>query len=55
MGLKTSDALIAAMCVDCHRELDQGTLYNKEERRELWNEAYIRTVQALIEQGKLRP
>ena len=53
MGLKNSDALIAALCVDCHRELDQGRTMSRDERRDFWNRAYIRTIQALIERGRL--
>lgn len=54
MGLKTSDALCAALCVDCHRELDQGKTMSKEERRDFWNRAYVKTMQALIEGGTLK-
>lgn len=53
MGMKTSDALIAALCVDCHRELDQGRDMSKAERRDMWNRAAVRTYQALIESGVL--
>lgn len=54
MGLKTSDALIAALCVDCHREVDQGKNLERWERRELWDRAFIETMRQLIEAGKLR-
>lgn len=53
MGLKVSDALCAALCDRCHRELDQGGSMTREERRDMWNRAYIRTMQALIESGRL--
>lgn len=53
MGLKTSDALVAALCVECHTELDNGKRLTREERRDMWNRAYINTIQALIEQGRL--
>lgn len=53
MGLKTSDALLAALCSDCHRELDQGKDMSKAERRDMWNRACIRTYQALVESGVL--
>lgn len=53
MGLKTSDALVAALCADCHTELDSGNRLTRDERRDMWNRAYIKTVQALIEQGRL--
>ena len=53
MGLKTSDALLAALCSDCHRELDQGKDMSKAERRDMWNRACIRTYQTLVESGAL--
>lgn len=53
MGMKTSDALIAALCVDCHRELDQGKDMTRDQRRAMWDRAYVRTAQALIESGEL--
>jgi hypothetical protein len=55
MGIKVSDALCAALCVECHRELDQGKDMKRQERHEMWDQAYIRTVQLLIEQGHLKP
>lgn len=53
MGIKTSDALIAALCPECHRQLDQGKLLDREERRAMWDAAYIKTMQLLIESGRL--
>jgi hypothetical protein len=55
MGIKVSDALCAALCVECHRELDQGKDMSRHERHEMWDQAYIRTMQTLIEQGHLKP
>jgi hypothetical protein len=53
MGIKTSDALVAALCPMCHSELDQGKGMTREERRDFWNRAYVKTMQALIEGGYL--
>lgn len=53
MGMKTSDALLAALCDECHRELDQGRDLSREERRDMWNRAAIKTYQELIETGRL--
>jgi hypothetical protein len=53
MGLKVSDARCAALCVDCHRELDQGTKMTREERRQFWRDAFIMTVVRMIERGLL--
>lgn len=49
MGMKVSDALVAAMCHRCHTELDNGNSYSRDERRDCWNQAYIKTMQYLIE------
>lgn len=53
MGIKVSDALVAAMCFRCHQSLDQGAAMTREERRETWNRAAIGTYQALFERGIL--
>ena len=54
MGLKNSDALVSALCYQCHHELDNGMKLNKDERRALWDQAYIKTIQFLIEQEILK-
>ena len=54
MGMKTSDALLAALCDVCHRELDQGKAMSRDERRDMWNRACIKTYQALVETGVLK-
>lgn len=51
MGIKVSDALCAAMCSSCHFELDNGKSLSKEDRRTMWNRAYIGTMQYLWEHG----
>jgi hypothetical protein len=53
LALKTSDALIVALCPDCHTFLDQGNM-EREERRAMWDRAYIKQIQALIERGVLK-
>lgn len=54
MGLKVSDALVAALCDRCHAEIDSGRTMTRDERRDFWNQAYIKTAQALIERGLLK-
>jgi hypothetical protein len=53
MGLKVSDARCAALCPICHRELDQGASMTREERREFWKDAFIKTIVRMIERGVL--
>ena len=52
MGLKVSDALVAAMCYRCHMELDQGK-GTREVKRQMWNQAYVNSIQYLIENNTL--
>jgi hypothetical protein len=54
MGIKVSDALVAALCVRCHYELDQGKSWTRDFRRAIWNQAYIKTMQYLIENEVLK-
>jgi nitrite reductase/ring-hydroxylating ferredoxin subunit len=54
MGLKNSDALVASLCHKCHFELDNGKDLSKEDRRYMWDQAYIRTVQTMIENNILK-
>ena len=53
LALKTSDALVVALCPACHHDLDQGGDMTKTERREFWDRMYIRQMQVLIETGQL--
>ena len=48
-GLKAPDSMTAALCHKCHSILDNGKSLSKIERREMWNNAYIKTMKALIE------
>ena len=51
-GVKADDNHIAALCLKCHWEIDQGNKMTKEERKEKWLLAHKRTVKALQDQGK---
>ena len=53
IGHKTSDAMLAALCNRCHYEIDYGKDLNREEKREIWDKAYRRTMRALIERELL--
>ena len=48
-GLKSSDAMIAALCYNCHMEIDQGSKLNKQQRIDIWEEAHRKTIKRLIE------
>ena len=53
MGLKAPDSMVAALCHKCHYELDNGNKLTKEEKKKLWDQAYIKTMKALIEREML--
>jgi hypothetical protein len=53
-GIKASDEYTAALCQTCHAELDSGAGLNKEQRRDLWQIAYQKTVNKL-KAGNLWP
>ena len=46
-GIKADDNLVAALCLRCHYEIDQGSKLSKEERMEKWLKAHSKTVNAL--------
>jgi hypothetical protein len=54
LGLKAPDSLVAALCHSCHHELDNGNKLSKEEKRHFWDQAYIKTMQYLIEKELLK-
>lgn len=43
-GIKAHDYRIAALCHICHHQIDQGFTWNKEQKREVWEEAHRKTV-----------
>jgi hypothetical protein len=42
-GIKASDIYTAALCLRCHYEIDQGPNLSKEQRKEMWTNAHIKT------------
>ena len=49
-GIKADDNLVAALCLKCHYEIDQGKTLSKQERQDLWQKAHQKTVAALQDQ-----
>ena len=47
-SLKASDIYTAALCLQCHFQIDQGRDLTKEERKEMWLKAHQKTVEALV-------
>ena len=54
MGIKACDSQIFPMCHACHRELDQGGLFTKEERRVYERDAVDGTRRLLRISGQWR-
>jgi hypothetical protein len=54
MGIKVSDALVCSLCYVCHHELDNGKTLTKDERRDMWNRAYKKTMQEFFERGWIK-
>ncbi len=50
---KADDSLVAACCVACHHELDQGKTMTRDERRAELDRAIVLTVKALARAGRL--
>jgi hypothetical protein len=48
-GIKADDNLVAALCLKCHYEIDQGAKWSKVERQEAWQKAHEKTVQLLLQ------
>lgn len=51
MGIKAPDCWCVPLCVDCHREFDQGTQWDKATKRELMDIWIILTILALAQEG----
>lgn len=54
MGQKAHDCFVAALCIRCHAELDQGKNLSADERQQMWESAFRKTLVALFEQGKIK-
>jgi hypothetical protein len=53
MGIKAHDCFTAALCQSCHQELDQGKNLSRNEREDLWMDAWKKTILKLFERGLL--
>lgn len=43
-GIRASDEFTAALCIEHHYEIDQGSNLTKQQRLDMWNEAHQKTV-----------
>jgi hypothetical protein len=54
IGIKTDDCLTAAICSDCHFQIDNARYMTRQERRSEMDRAIVLTVGKLVESGKLK-
>lgn len=54
MGMKAPDCWVVPLCVECHREFDQGKSMSKQDKREMMDEWIIQTILKLVSEGKVR-
>ena len=55
LGMKTDDCATAALCHECHHEIDNGKNLTREERRDLMNRYIVLTLIQLVRMGKVKP
>ncbi|EJS8537512.1 hypothetical protein NWH84_001214 [Salmonella enterica] len=55
MGVKTDDCAMAAICQECHHEIDNGSHLSREVRWCLMNRAIVLTVIKLVRCGLITP
>lgn len=53
-ALKAHDCYVAALCFECHSELDQGKSMSREEREAMWNAACVLTYGWLMRDERLK-
>jgi hypothetical protein len=54
MAIKSHDCYSAALCVTCHSNIDQGSKLSYQERKELWEAAWRKTILVLFESSLIQ-
>lgn len=54
MGIKAHDCWTAALCQECHHEIDNGRNLSRAQRKARIDEAIIRTLAILVEEGRVK-
>ena len=54
LALKAPDCWTVPLCMDCHREFDQGRELTKVQKRELMDEWLILTIRELASRGLVK-
>lgn len=55
MGLKVDDSLTAALCPQCHHNIDNGGSMSRTERRQEMDRAIILTIREVTRRGLIAP
>jgi hypothetical protein len=55
MGIKTDDCQTAALCLECHHDIDNGPDMTRDQRRARMDEAIVLTLTAMVEMGLVAP
>lgn len=55
MGLKVDDSLTAALCPQCHHNIDNGGSMSRIERRQEMDRAIILTIREVTRRGLIAP
>lgn len=53
IGIKAPDYRVAALCHECHFEVDNGNKLSKEEKCEIWDAAHRATIGYMFEHGMI--
>ena len=54
MQTKADDCLTIPLCVDCHREFDQGKTWTKQQKHAMCDEWLIQTLVKLAREGLVK-
>lgn len=55
MGMTADDRATAALCVECHHEIDNGKALSRDERRQLMDRAIVLTLIQIARRGLVVP
>lgn len=53
-SIKAHDCFYASGCRSCHRELDHGKRFTREEKADLWQRAFEETLLQLWQRGLIK-
>lgn len=55
MGLKVDDSLTAALCPQCHHDIDNGASLSRDERRSMMDRAIVLTIREITRMELVMP